>query len=165
MSLSELNHFCDVVFKGWFPRAFGWHPEMSKEEYQEKSAETLKLFDEQFKQQGDTLLAYHETVWQAFEEGVEFEQAWLNTWVSEMKEIRSALEKLQSEQRIEYPSYFQLNADIDVSTQKQELWSLYESYVHMTNNRLGIFNQDEAYLGYLIKRCLSKMMENEMVGE
>ncbi|MGB5931124.1 MAG: lantibiotic dehydratase C-terminal domain-containing protein, partial [Cyclobacteriaceae bacterium] len=37
-------------------------------------------------------------------------------------------------------------------------WRIYDSYVHMTNNRLGIQNRDEAYLAYLIKKCLDIML-------
>ncbi|MFP5247245.1 MAG: lantibiotic dehydratase C-terminal domain-containing protein, partial [Thermoanaerobaculia bacterium] len=29
------------------------------------------------------------------------------------------------------------------------------SYLHMTNNRLGVANRDEAYLAYLIARSLT----------
>jgi thiopeptide-type bacteriocin biosynthesis protein len=161
MSLYELSHFCDVIFRGWFPRAFAWTPEMSKDEYKQKSEETLKLFDEQFQKQKDSLFPYHEMLWQAFEEDAEFEQEWLNTWVLDMKKIREKLEELQQKNKIEYPSHFETEDDISISKEKQQLWSLYESYVHMTNNRLGIFNQDEAYLGYLIKACVSEMMKKQ----
>jgi thiopeptide-type bacteriocin biosynthesis protein len=161
MSLEELSDFCEVVFRGWFPRAFGYTPEMSKDEYTEKSEATLKLFAEQYEQQGEGLLAYHETVWEAFEADAVFEQEWLNIWVSEMKSVREELEILQTNKEIDYPSYFKIDKNLSISAEKQQLWSLYESYVHMTNNRLGIFNQDEAYLGYLIKSCVSEMIAKQ----
>jgi hypothetical protein len=38
---------------------------------------------------------------------------------------------------------------------KQQLWAIYDSYIHMLNNRLGIMNRDEGYLGFLIKEVLA----------
>ena len=33
--------------------------------------------------------------------------------------------------------------------------AIYSSFVHMTNNRLGLVNWDEGYLAYLIKSSVS----------
>lgn len=40
-----------------------------------------------------------------------------------------------------------------------KLWYIYESLIHMTNNRLGITNSDEAYLAYLIYKTIQETNE------
>ena len=40
---------------------------------------------------------------------------------------------------------------------KQQLWPVLESYVHMTNNRLGILNKDEPFIAYFIKESFLEL--------
>ena len=42
--------------------------------------------------------------------------------------------------------------------------SLFVDYIHMTNNRLGIFNRDESYLSFMMMRCLEEIKKDKRVG-
>jgi hypothetical protein len=55
------------------------------------------------------------------------------------------------------PRWFHYEPTIDISEEQQQLWPIFESYVHMTNNRLGILNRDESYLGYLMQQSLTAL--------
>ena len=48
--------------------------------------------------------------------------------------------------------------------EKELLWSIFVDYIHMTNNRLGIFNRDESYLSFMMMRCLEEIKQDEKVG-
>jgi hypothetical protein len=101
-----------------------------------------------------TSASYHKTLWDAFENGIEFEQDWLNNWLKEMIIIGNELKTVRKKQELVFPEHYKPNFEINFSEENQKLWYILESYVHMTNNRLGILNRDEAYLGYLIKKSL-----------
>jgi hypothetical protein len=75
------------------------------------------------------------------------------------RELKDAFEK----GRIEIPISFRITGKNDLQEEKQRLWFIYSSYVHMTNNRLGILNQDEAYAAFLISKCLSAINESVKV--
>ncbi len=113
-------------------------------------------FDERFDRNKDILINFCKTLWDALQEGAEFEEVSLSGWVRDMGVISRELKDAFEENRIEIPAWFQIAGVVDVREERQKLWSLYSSYVHMTNNRLGILNQDEAYVAYLISRCLKE---------
>ncbi|NIP28752.1 MAG: hypothetical protein GWN55_09740 [Phycisphaerae bacterium] len=158
MDLAEAKQFYTRIFDGWFSRAYGFAPHMPTEEAQRRRQITLQAFAENFEQQQEMLVGYHQTLWEAFSGGVEFEQAWLNDWLAGMITIRRELGAAQREGRLIFPEGFKPNPTLDVPPAHQQLWSILSSYVHMTNNRLGILNQDEAYLGYLIQRSLGQLV-------
>jgi len=108
------------------------------------------------------LLPFFETVWQALNEGQEFEQEWLNHWVINMKEVGNQLKVIQKENKLTPPAWYVKKMTKDFSLKQQERWSIYDSYVHMINNRLGIKNRDEAYLGYLIIESIKELQIREI---
>lgn len=71
-------------------------------------------------------------------------------WHSACLELRSNLQQMRKLIDLSAPPWFvyQPNSKIDHSTQMT--WSVYESYIHMTHNRLGIYLRDEAFLAYLL---------------
>jgi len=97
------------------------------------------------------------SVWEAFEMKVEFEQNWLNKWINRMSIISNNLIDAQINQKLVFPQWIRTNPILNISDEKRMRWFILESYVHMTNNRLGILNRDEAFLAYLIKRSLQNI--------
>lgn len=45
--------------------------------------------------------------------------------------------------------------------QTKSLWGIFDSFCHMTNNRLGILNQDESYIYYVIYRSFKGLNEEQ----
>ncbi len=154
MTLDEMKHFYTFIFSAWLPRAYNYNVNNNLEQNQAQQKIVLEAFEKTFIKQQEMLVPYHQTVWEAFHDNIEFEDEWLNTWLTEIKKIKQELKNVVENKQIKFQSYFTPNPVISVDINQQKFWSIYESYVHMTNNRLGVLNQDEAYLGFLINRSL-----------
>lgn len=151
MQLDEMSAFFNRFFENWLSRAYYFfEKDISEEELDKRKKDTLTAFEKNFEEQKEGLLPFFETVWQALNEGQEFEQDWLNQWVTDMKEVGGQLKAIQKDKKLTPPKWYMQKKVDRFSIIQQERWSIYDSYVHMINNRLGIKNRDEAYLGYLI---------------
>ncbi|MDJ0836858.1 MAG: thiopeptide-type bacteriocin biosynthesis protein [Acidobacteriota bacterium] len=152
-NFSELQDFCNMVSNGWLRRAYDFDQDTTEEEHKARQKEVKEAFEKMFQSQKQVLVPFSQTLWQALDDGVEFEQEWLNEWVRRLNEVYSNLHRahLAGEIEIPWPEAYFMQGDVP---DQRGLWSIVESYVHMTNNRLGIWNQDEAYLGYLISRTI-----------
>ena len=64
-------------------------------------------------------------------------------WFKNTSELHSTLSHLIEEKKI-------------ILQGGSGIWSLYESYAHMNNNRLGIMNKDESFISYLILKSLKE---------
>jgi thiopeptide-type bacteriocin biosynthesis protein len=157
MDLTETTAFYSHISRMWFARSYGYEENIPEEELKKRQDITWKAFKENFDKQKAVLVPYHETLWEAFTGGVEFEQEWLNRWVTGMGVIRDQLKKAHTDGTLIIPKWFKLQPVENVPEPHRQLWAILESYVHMTNNRLGILNRDEAYLGYLIRESLSSV--------
>lgn len=158
MTFSETAEFFSYVFRCWFSSAYLFGLNSPPEDLKQYQDETLSAFENSFVEQEDDLIPFHQTLWQAFEEQEDFEQDWLNDWMGEMSEIGSELIAAQHRNEL---IFSQPPPDSAVVAQERRLlWPILESYVHMTNNRLGVMNQDESYLGYLIVRSLQKLSQH-----
>ncbi len=151
MDLEMLNGFCSYIARGWIRRAYRWDETTTADEHRTRREEIHTAFAQMFDHQKEVLVPFARVLWQGLEEDAVFENEWLNAWIREMREIRELLADVVSAGQIEVDE--QVRAYLSgllPGIAGQELWSIQESYVHMTNNRLGILNQDEAYLGFLI---------------
>lgn len=151
MTLKEAQEFYRSIFYGWLPSAYGGHrTDISPEQRKEAQEAVLKAFEEQFERQQQMLLPFHKTVWEALHEGVEFEQEWLNDWIRAVQATARDFHAAKERGEITDP------AQSTSPEVQNNLFgkSILGSYVHMTNNRLGIMNRDEGYLGFLIMRSL-----------
>ena len=154
MTLGEAREFYRSIFYGWLPSAYGgYRTDITPEQRQEAQDAVLKAFEEQFELQQQMLLPFHKTVWEALHDGVEFEQEWLNDWIRAVQ--ATARDFHDAKERGEIIDPMQSSSP----EVQNNLFgkTILGSYVHMTNNRLGILNRDEGYLGYLIMRSLEAM--------
>lgn len=80
---------------------------------------------------------------------------WIDTWLKYSKLISKLFYSELRQNRIETQQYNikVLNSKINKAEYKPE-WSIFSSYVHMSNNRLGLMNCDESYIAYLVYRTL-----------
>jgi len=164
MNRHEATRFFVRTFQGWLPRAYYfWEKDVPQEEYQRRRTETLKAFDENWQKQKGTILPYVKMVWEALEQDQEFEQTWLNDWVQGVARTTAQLAAEQEKGTIIWPPYKMQNEEPEpqIAPERQERWKIYDSYIHMINNRLGVQNRDEGYLGYLIKESFIQMEQEE----
>ena len=159
MSFQEGMDFFARVSKAWLPRAYyHWEKDITKEELKRREEEVLQAFETNFNQQAEMLVPFFNTVWNALNEGVEFEQEWLNQWVKDVRSTCHQLKDLQAQKLLDAPQWTKrLDENPTFDAAHRERWSIYESYVHMVNNRLGIQNRDEAYLGYLMRKSFDAL--------
>lgn len=160
MDLHEMRHFYTHLFDSWLLRAYyNYEKNISKKELENKKKKTLEAFKNTFKKQKTTLVSFHKTLYDALANKVSFEQDWLNTWIKDMTAIREKLDTAQSKSQLMIPKLFKIDPNEGISEARQQLWYIYNSYVHMANNRLGILNRDEAFLGYLIVNSLRNIKQ------
>lgn len=162
MTLHETSKYFSAVFEHWLPGAFGFfEKEINEKELENKKRNTHKAFAKKFDDQKSVLIPICKTIWKALHEGQNFEQEWLNTWIKEMKGVGHALNDLQNSGRLISPPslYPHIYNASEYSKKNTDKWKIYDSYTHMTNNRLGILNRDEGYLAYLIKESTSSLLE------
>ncbi len=158
MNLTEVKYFYDLIFRSWFHRAYyNYEKNLEEEELKMRSDITLKAFEDNFIKQRDFLVATHKTLWDAFNNGIEFEQDWLNNWINEMKKVDQSISELQKNKKFIVPRYYDRTFPDNIRKEMYEKMTVYESYIHMTNNRIGILNRDEAFLGYLIKKSVEEL--------
>ncbi|MCA9936599.1 MAG: thiopeptide-type bacteriocin biosynthesis protein, partial [Anaerolineales bacterium] len=147
-SLTETAAFFTYFSDAWFPAAV--HATQGLEQSEEALKQRLqKAFSDAFDKQATTLLSLHESLWLGLTAGATFSTSWFNHWLPEVQDVAKRLTTANKKDALTVPS----------RTEKQEqlLWPILISYVHMTNNRLGILNLDEAFLGYILSRCTRQL--------
>lgn len=160
MSFDEAKQFYAHTFRSWLPRAYNGYYDTTipKEEQEKRQQLTLKAFESTFEKQQHALVSFHSELWNALESESEFEEKWLGEWIAGMRIIKKKLGNVQRAGKLEIlHKEFYRSLQADAPPENKERWSIYDSYVHMTNNRLGIRNQDEGYLGYIIMRSLEAL--------
>lgn len=157
MSLHEARHFFAFVSQRWLPAIPRLDISSEATEVQIQTQVIRKAFQKTFIAQEASLVAYQRQLWQAITTAAEFEQAWFNDWLVSMQRIGQALREAQAAGQLALPRWRHPVNEIVASAGSQALWPIFESYVHMTNNRLGILNRDEAYLAYLLQVGLERI--------
>lgn len=156
--------FFRMIFYNWLPRSFRFYTKgLSREEYQKLSNETIDSFSRAYEMQKSALLPFHQSLWEGLEAKSEFDDENINTWISKNKVIKEKLNiALENKQLTPRKLTYQLPVEIvqSISTDQELLWNFYADYIHMTNNRLGILNKDEGYLGFLIMQSLKALQTN-----
>jgi|GEM_PF-2236856 len=102
----------------------------------------------------ERILALIHTVWHGVKRKEVFEENWLNNWIASTRTIhRKVSEGFQKKiLRLEllFPQYL-----LSVTEKNKFNIALYDSYVHMTNNRFGILNFDEPLIAFFILKSLT----------
>jgi len=78
-------------------------------------------------------------------------------WVKDIVGMTYPFGEIQKDNKLTPPEWYMKRKVDNFSVEQQERWSIYDSYVHMINNRLGIKNRDEAYLEPVYKVSSSAM--------
>lgn len=105
----------------------------------------IKQLEAHFRPQRDHLVPYLKKLWNMCEAD-QRTHVWFSQWPQTVKAAKQELQALSKEQQlyVPYSSSHELN----------QLWYLYESYIHMTNNRLGLAKADELFVAYILQEAL-----------
>jgi len=135
MDLSTATDFFRGVYSGWLSSA-----ERLIENNTTENKPAEQIFAESFEKQEGALVPFVNELWSGLEANEDFADEWLNLWIRETGLIYEDLRGINLHRG--YPVFY--------------------SYVHMTNNRLGISNHDEGYLGFLISECLERIGKKDI---
>jgi len=114
----------------------------------------LGAFDSGYGSQADTLGEYVEEVWSRMDEGEPLSDA-LDLYRDGLLEVRGHFRDLFDAGRLTAPM-----EPYTYTAWETAVGGIGSSYLHMTNNRLGITIQEESYLAYLIMRTLQSPAES-----
>ena len=155
-NFEETIHFFDFIYKNWMPFALKkYHNQVSPEEYQLQSQRSIQSFEKAFDSQKKLLLPFLSQFLENLQNGEAFEEKAINNWVSENNRISAGIQYLHKVEKLEpRPTSIQYKIPPVGEDISLLLWSIYADFIHMTNNRLGILNRDEPYIGYLIMKSL-----------
>lgn len=112
------------------------------------TARDIEHYEAHLAQQSDTILPFLNNLWEALDQQVDISTPWFVDWHNEVQQIGKELQTAYKENKLR---------DVDPkNTHKQNpLWFIYESYLHMNNNRLGIVREDEGFAAYIISKGLA----------
>ncbi|MEQ9441164.1 MAG: thiopeptide-type bacteriocin biosynthesis protein [Cyclobacteriaceae bacterium] len=158
LSQTEACQFFHQIFTNWLPRAYVQRGEaVTPAMLHQRKEEVVQAFDQSYNRQKEQILPMVRTLWEGLEEQADFGQPWLRQWMDDMQKVAGHIATVQKNGQLGQPTHFVVNPSLPVAPAHQIRWAIYDSYVHMTNNRLGILNRDEGYLGYLLLRVLREI--------
>ncbi|MFZ2205549.1 MAG: thiopeptide-type bacteriocin biosynthesis protein [Minisyncoccia bacterium] len=117
----------------------------------ELNIETQKLFNNKFlliKKQFSPMIKYYHSQLRS----QTMKDPIFSSWVQDITLLGEELSQLFANGK--------LVTDRSVKEKTLVLWNIYDSYIHMNNNRLGIRNSDESYISYLLY-CSIKTIEED----
>ena len=163
MDLDLAISFFDFYTKNWLPYTFkNIEEEMSEIDFESQSTLSLETFEQSFDAQKEALIPFHTTLWNALEAGEAFEEKTLNNWIAEHRILLQALiSKVDAGELEHRPAESQYQFKSTCYPDQELLWSMLSDYIHLTNNRLGIYNRDESYLSFMMMKCLEELKRNQ----
>jgi Lantibiotic biosynthesis dehydratase C-term len=159
MNLEQAALFFKQVFHHWLPEAFRYHRNrLTTQQFEAQSESMLQTFEQSFQAQRETLVSYHAALWEALENDADFEENELHEWLAANRIMHEKLDDyFDSGKLTPRPSELLLRTAMELDPKTHLFWTLYSDYIHLTNNRLGILNNEEGFLAYLSMRSLETM--------
>jgi thiopeptide-type bacteriocin biosynthesis protein len=136
-----------------FARAYGSNYLRSLRPDEDGRSRMLMDFDGGFERQSSGLSAYVEDAWSRLTDGAEL--------TADLDEFRAHVTEARDDFRGLVDRGCVISSGQIAQSYIAAARSIVPSYIHMTNNRLGISVADEAYLAHLIRRTLSAPAEAE----
>lgn len=158
--IENIPHFFDTSCAMWISKAFmDPFKKISPETYMRRKAETLKIFAGLYEAQKESLIPFVKTLWQCLYPGNMESRSTVYRWYRDTSKIYTALTALEQNGRLKMPP-LAFKFEKQPGEKAKPIWYILDSYIHMTNNRLGISNQDEAYISYILKEIFKETGES-----
>lgn len=110
--------------------------------------ELRRRFDEGFERQAAVLGTRVEAVWEAVGEGAEL-PAPMDAYLAGAAALRDGIHALADARRLR-------PGGVPVERREDARRALVPSYVHMSNNRMGVSNAEESFLSHIVQRALER---------
>ncbi len=153
--------FLEMIFENWLPHTIELPETLRQKDYLlEKMNEFINVFEDAFEEQKEALIEFHQQMITGLKSGETFESEIYNHWIKENRRLSLLLYELSDQGQIPQRKEAYILSDIrakNLNPEQIKLWNIWADYIHMTNNRLGILNRDEAYLAFLMKRSMEAL--------
>lgn len=124
----------------------------AEQSYNEKRASLHQKFEERYKNRSAILKPFCLKLLDDLIDLTKFSESWLNDWIEGSGSIYQSLKEVDKQKQLTFTDTAISNVPI-VNGIDVSIFILSESYIHMTNNRLGLWNEDESFIAYIIFRC------------
>lgn len=158
MNLSEGVEFFDYVLQRWTLTSYGMRKYLGVEDHIQKKEEIWKMYKISYEKQAARLHSIFDTLWTACVNRQKVDPEWFNTWITRTSTFSGQLLSALQAHKLLISPYKSVGLSSNSTSTGHELWNIFDSYVHMTNNRLGILNRDEGYLAFILKEGLHKLL-------
>ena len=149
MSVSEMQSFYDLIFASMLQAVNMSQPSVGVNTIVER-------FERSYQTQRKELLNFLSNFLPiVYGSEKSFENEWLSTWINDCKLIATLFYNELSAGNIQ-------TFHINKLQNTQGEWYILSSYVHMSNNRLGLLNSDEAFIAYIISSALKEISNRNM---
>jgi len=153
--------FFKMIFENWLPKAFEILEHQAPEALVlERIKETIDLFEQSFEEQKEMLIDFHQNLLEELSHNHIDSTSTYGQWLDDNKELgKDLIDSLYDVPLNSRPNLYALPDELKLVLSETEClcWNIWADQVHMTNNRLGVINQDEAYLAYLTMRSLEEL--------
>lgn len=156
LSYDEIISLFSYVHSTWFNSVFIHNAKNQKTDLNNAADEVLLTFEKNFVKLKPALVSKCVLLKEAVDKKILFQEEWVNNWIRHLIQLNKRLKILLNKDGLRAPP-FQSYIFNNVSERKKILFFILQSYIHMTNNRLGIKNGDEPYIAYLIKRSVESL--------
>ena len=104
------------------------------------------IYNVYFRQQKENIIPLVKYIWENLEKAEIIDDN-IQYWLLAEKEICNDLTKIQKQNKLVVPYMYECFP----------LWSIFQSYIHMTNNRLGLSPIDEGLIAYFLMESLKTL--------
>ena len=157
-SYEQIEELSSHMINHWISSATNYHKSIIPNEEDDnvviKNIESA--FVSSFSKQKEVITEICASLWDSLNSR-EFEDDAIRQWYGGVEETHSTLSELQKKGGIFLTEEWGGGEDYS------ELSVIYESYMHMTNNRNGISNMDEAFLGYILTEVLTELQKRGLI--
>ena len=131
--------------------SFGLHKDEAQDFFKHFTIKSnINGFKNNLNQQYASIIPTLSHMWSILDQNNSFEYEWFNEWIREVKIIEKDIKKVYTKHLLN-PRY---SKKLHIHN---PLWYLYDSYLHMNNNRLGIYRIDELFLIYILNKFFKNL--------
>jgi len=159
MDLKEMRIFFGRMWDSWQPDSQSVMNETINEP--QNKASHLTSFNKAYNLQKTDLTAFAAALWESLENDRNIGHEPYENWILRNVNVNIELGLIQDAGKLSKKNGgYPLNIK-GLPEYKVSLWLLYAEFIHCTNNRLGIRGKDEGYLYFILKNCLTRVLDNE----
>lgn len=141
--IDKTRLFFESIYRNWIP--YSIKLEEGEKISQVEINKVNSFFVNSYKNQKQVIDFLVPNIW--FEEDCTF---WMKEWIEDCDDIYKLINESYSNNLFVSPNGFILNESTGLSEKDQKLMCVYDSFIHLTNNRLGVYLRDESFIAFLI---------------